>query len=290
MAKINNLDDFNNLTSNITSFSHAYLFDTNNLQEAFKCSKEFAKKLICQNVTDESEKEDIYYKIDNNEFDDLYIVNPDTVGINTEEIEKLIHEMTTKSLRDDGRRVYIIYGFERISREISNKILKFLEEPVPNLYGILLTENIDHILSTIISRCQILRLVFENDNIENEILNNMALFLSKLIKIGPKTIAYINDYFDDFFTDRTKMYDAFELIENILSNCIKEKYGQEYIKEYYIEELFNLPIMSIINMLDITNKIKKLIKQNINLNLLIDRYIIEISKELEYAKNSRSNI
>ena len=67
--------------------------------------------------------------------------------------------METKSLREDGRRVYIIYGFERLSTIISNKIFKFIEEPQNNIYAILLTENIEKILPTIISRCQILNLM-----------------------------------------------------------------------------------------------------------------------------------
>ena len=290
MAKISNLNDFNKMTSNITSFSHAYLFDTNNLKESFIYAKEFAKKIVCQDIQNIETKNDIYYKIDNNEFDDLYIVNPETVGINTEEIEKLFQYMMTKSLRNNGKRVYIIYGFERLNRDISNKILKFLEEPVENLYAILLTENIDYILSTIISRCQIIKLSFEDNDIDNELLNKMSLFISKIVKIGTRTIAYTNDYFFDIFTDRIKMYESFQIIENILSNCINKKLNQEYNEKYLIDDISYFSLNSLINIMDITNKTKKLIKQNINLNLLIDRYIIEINKELDYVKNSRSNI
>ena len=125
MAKITNLNDFKNLTSNITSFSHAYLFTVNSLELSFPYVKDFAKSIILEEIQDSFIQEDISYKIDNDEFDDLYIVNPDTIGINNEEITKLLTYMETKSLRDNGRRVYIIYGFERLSRDVSNKILKF---------------------------------------------------------------------------------------------------------------------------------------------------------------------
>ena len=43
MARIENLTDFKNITSNITSFSHAYLFDTNSLSLAYDYVKLFAK-------------------------------------------------------------------------------------------------------------------------------------------------------------------------------------------------------------------------------------------------------
>ncbi len=43
MAKIANLNDLKNITSNITSFSHAYLFSVNSLELSFPYAKEFAK-------------------------------------------------------------------------------------------------------------------------------------------------------------------------------------------------------------------------------------------------------
>ena len=79
-------------------------------------------------------------------------MNPDSIAIKKEEIDNLVNYFKTKSLRDNGKRVYIICGFERLREDVSNKILKFLEEPEENIHAILITENIDKILSTIISR------------------------------------------------------------------------------------------------------------------------------------------
>ena len=289
MTKINNIDDFHIITSSITSFSHAYLFNTNSLTNILLYAKDFAKKIICENM-DKEEIELTSYQIDNDEYDDLYIVNPDTIGIKNEEIEKLFQVMMTKSLRKNGRRVYIIYGFERLSRDVSNKILKFLEEPVDNLYGILLTENIDHILSTIISRCQIINITFVKDDLDKDLVNSMKLFLTRLKNKGSKTIAYNNEFFGDLYADRIKMYDAFQIIETIFSNLLRKIYNNEYDTNLDIADYHEIPTNSIVNIMDITNKLKMLIKQNINLNLLIDRYIIEVSKELDYAKNSRNNV
>jgi DNA polymerase-3 subunit delta' len=227
--------------------------------------------------------------MDNDEFDDFYVINPNTVGINTEEIEKLFLYMKTKSTRYNGRRVYIICGLERLSRSVSNKILKFLEEPVDNLYALLITENIDQLLSTIISRCQVIDLKFDNDVYDENLIKKMQDFLIKIKKCGTATIAYINDYFDEIIQDRIKIFESFELIEKLLSNEIRF-IVEKVDSEYRLNEYNAIPLNTIVNIIDITNKLKKLIKQNINLNLLIDRYIIEVSKELEYAKNSRSSI
>ena len=284
MTKIANLIEFQTLTSNITSFSHAYLLNVNSLEISFLYAKDLAKSIILQEIDKESfEYEDIIYKIDNDEFDDLYVVNPDTIGINNEEINKLLSYMETKSLRENGRRVYIIYGFERLSTLISNKILKFLEEPQENIYAILLTENFEKILPTIVSRCQILNLTFpeKEDNIEK--INIMKEFLTNIVDKKKKMIAYEYDYFSNSFTNRIEFYEYFELLEKIISNTLSSQYN--HLNDNYVcTNLLDYSSKTLINMLDTTNRLKCLIKNNINLNLLLDRYIIEIAEELELCK------
>ena len=286
MAKISNLNDFDNLTSNITSFSHAYMFNVNSLEIGINYVKHFAKKIILTDDIEDLEKEDISYKIDNNEFDDLYIVNPSTIKINTEEITKLLEYMETKSLRENGRRVYIIYGFERLSTEISNKILKFLEEPNDNIYALLMTENMDSILSTIISRCQVINCTFD---LPEDISINIDIskkFLSTLLEKGDKTIALYPQMLSELLPDRNNYFNFFRDIEEIISNTINYRCNTKYDDRYVLSELEKYSTINLINLLDITNKLKVLIKQNINLNLLTDRYIIEVTKELMTCKKS----
>jgi len=285
MTKINSLIDFNNVASNITSFSHAYLLNVNSLKVSFPYAKEFAKLIILQDVPiDSFDYEDISYKIDNDVFDDLYVVNPDTLGINTEEINKLLLYMETKSLRENGRRVYIIYGLERLSRDISNKILKFLEEPQNNIYAILLTENFERILPTIVSRCQVLTFSFPICDVDENRINVMKDFLVKIFDIKKQTIAYENDFFSDIFSNRLEFFESFEILETIISNSLNANYGVYVDSKYLLKEVSLLPSLVTINILSITSKLKCLIKGNINLNLLLDRYIIEVAEELDLCK------
>ena len=281
MTKIKTIDDFNKLTSMITSFSHAYLFNVNRLDLSFPYIKEFAKLIICgKDYQNNDEVKDILYQIDNEEYDDLYIVNPNTIGINTEEINKLMNYMETKSLRENGKRVYIIYGFERLSREVSNKILKFLEEPNDNIYALIMTESIDNILPTIISRCQVINLSIEcasNLLEKNEMMKN---FFNELYDKKNKFIAYENNLFNDIISERITFYECFDALEELISQNISKKCGQDVSSEYYLEVMDNIPLNNLLKILDITNKLKGLIKKNINLNLLLDRYIIEVVKEL----------
>ena len=286
MTKFTNLDDLKNITSNITSFSHAYLFNVNSLELAYPYIKNFVKEIILGKDYDINNEEIdiICHQIDNEEYDDFYVVNPDTIGINTDEINRLMIYMQTKSLRQDGKRVYVIYGFERLSRDVSNKILKFLEEPNENVYALLMTENIEKILPTIISRCQIINMSIATNSFDIEKINKSMTFLNKLLNIKNDMIAYEYEYLGDIMSDRLAMYDFFMILEKIFSETINEQNENKIRNDYVCDKLMSYSKESLIKCLDITNRLKCLIKKNINLNLLIDRYIIEITEELSLCK------
>lgn len=279
MPKIRKEEDFLEIINNINCFSHAYILNTNNLQTTLKYAKIFAKNIILEQINDEIEKEDISYKIEHDIFDDLYIVNPDTLGINNDEIEKLLKYMETKSIRNNGRRVYIINGIERITRDISNKILKFLEEPEEGIYALLITGGIDKVLPTIISRAQVINLSFDEEEEKDDDIKRAQDFLNTIFTKKEKAIAYTNEILRDIITNREEIYRLFEIIENILSNAINKNVINQKQEKYENENLNKIDIKKLINILDVTNRLKQLIKKNININLLLDRYIIEVGKE-----------
>ena len=268
----------NEIIDNISNFSHAYLIKTNNLKEAYPLVCDLAKKIICEN-NDELlySNNEIASLIDENNFDDFYVVNPDTLVIKVEELNKLLEYFETKSVRNNGRRVYVIYGIERLKNDISNKLLKFIEEPENDIYGIIMTENIDLVLPTIISRCQMLTFSFDV-SYDKEDINNMKEFLKCFIKNGIDTIAYYDKFFSIYEGDRSKYINCFSIIELLLSTYINEYYNLTIADNLYLKELSKFDVNKIVKMLEITSNLKKLINNNINLNLLIDRYIIEMER------------
>ena len=266
------------ILNKISDFSHAYLIKTNNLKEAYSFVCDLAKNIICEN-NDEllySNKE-IESLIDNNNFDDFYVVNPDTLVIKVEELNNLLEYFETTSIRNNGRRVYVIYGIERLKNDISNKLLKFIEEPENDIYGIIMTENIDLVLPTIISRCQILTLNYDVNYDFNDIVN-MKEFIKCFIRKKIDTIAYYDQFFSKYELDRGSYINCFSIIELILSTYLNKYYDLKIDDNYYLEDLSTIDVNKIVKMLEITSKLKKLINNNINLNLLIDRYIIEMER------------
>ena len=58
-----------------------------------------------------------------------------------------------------GNKVFVFWGAETMMAQTSNKLLKILEEPPVNTYFILITNSLQEVLPTIISRCQISNLI-----------------------------------------------------------------------------------------------------------------------------------
>lgn len=68
----------------------------------------------------------------------------------------LIHDLSLRPMVAD-RRVAVIDDANRMNDEGANAMLKTLEEPPPNSLLILIAENLDAVLPTIRSRCQLIR-------------------------------------------------------------------------------------------------------------------------------------
>ncbi len=268
----------NDILLKINNFSHAYLIDSNNLDYSYDFVKELSKRIIFS-TNDEKlySNDEISLLIDNNDFDDYYVLNPDNINIKVDDINELLDYFETKSLRNNGNRVYVIYGLERLRPILANKLLKFIEEPENNIYGILMTQNVDTILPTIVSRCQVIKLRYDVV-FDNEKINNMKEFIKCYLDNKIDTIAYENDYWAIYDNNRKDYFECFSIIELLLSSYINKFYSVSYDEKYIIKDLSNIDINKIIKMLNITSKLKGLINNNINLNLLIDRYIIEMER------------
>jgi len=101
----------------------------------------------------------------------VMLIEPDGLSIKKEQILSLQQEFSKTALVS-GSRIYVIKGIEKISQSAANSLLKFMEEPLSQkVYGFLLTENIDDVLPTIISRSQVIHLKsIDEKDLEKELL------------------------------------------------------------------------------------------------------------------------
>ena len=86
---------------------------------------------------------------------DVIYINGYKASIKVNDIEQLMMEFSKTAVEQSGRKVYIIDNINNSSQKVLNMILKFMEEPGSrSTYGIFLSDNIDGLLPTVVSRCR----------------------------------------------------------------------------------------------------------------------------------------
>lgn len=291
---------FINAISN-NKLSHAYLIDSNNNPDAMNIALAFAKMIICNDLKDD-DKNILAKRIDDGNYLDVKVIESDGIWIKKEELLDLQNEFNKKAI-EGNKKIYIIREAEKMNIQTSNSILKFLEEPVDDIIAILLVNNINLVLPTIISRCQVIKLnrkkyamsCIENfyylfsdskygrisseevlDNIDNVI--NFASFMENN---GLDSIIYSKKIWHNVFKDRESCIMAMELLINLYIDVIRYKAGLEvnfycdkidFIKEFTLLNDFN----SISRKIDLFIEAKDNLKRNLNINLLFDRLIIDM--------------
>ena len=70
--------------------------------------------------------------------------------------DKGVMKFLSKKLSSIGFKCMIIWGADKMNTEASNKLLKLIEEPPEKTVFLLITDDEDSIIQTILSRCQVL--------------------------------------------------------------------------------------------------------------------------------------
>ncbi len=139
----------------------------------------------------------------------LFYIKPEGKNIKKEQITNLLDEFDKTSLVK-GPRFYIIDEAEKLNIQSSNSLLKFLEETPLDVYGILITDNLEQLPVTIISRAQIINFRGTKKNvIESKINNKYASIISSYTNILDEAISLSKD--NEFLK---KIDYCMELMEN----------------------------------------------------------------------------
>ena len=199
--------------------------------------------------------------------------------------------------------VYIIDGAEDLNSAAANTILKFLEEPSDDIVAILLTDNLQKVLSTVKSRCQIItfnndkrsdNVIFENykniyteDEYNDETFNNLTANILEIIKKIDlkkiKTYIYYKNEISDIFQDKRDYIFLFDFILYFYYDMLNFKLHRDlmYMNKYtdYIEALDQENTFeSITKKLQVIENTKNNLETNMNLKLLMDDFIIKMSE------------
>ncbi|WNS75530.1 DNA polymerase III subunit delta' [Bacillus sp. DTU_2020_1000418_1_SI_GHA_SEK_038] len=140
-------------------------------------------------------------RINNGNHPDVHIVEPDGLSIKKAQIQSLQEEFSKTGV-ESKKKLYMIVHADRMTSNAANSLLKFLEEPHPHTMAILMTEQAQRILPTILSRCQTIS--FQTLSPEkmaekltmNGVSPQMAPLIAQLTNNIDEAIAYSqNDWF-----------------------------------------------------------------------------------------------
>ncbi|GAB6099722.1 DNA polymerase III subunit delta' C-terminal domain-containing protein [Halanaerocella petrolearia] len=137
--------------------SHAYLFTGVEGVGKDIAAFEFAKAVNCRSKVDDACDNCISCrKVTSGNHPDIKKLQPDGSSIKIDQMRAFQQEILYKPY-ESKKKIYVIHQAEKMTSEAANSLLKTLEEPPKHGIIILLTNNIDQLLPTVISRCQLVR-------------------------------------------------------------------------------------------------------------------------------------
>lgn len=158
--------------------SHAYLFTGNKGLGKSEMAREFAQAIFCNENISEGCGECISckkFKHDNHPDFDVIDVQKDHKSILIDQIRELQKEISYKPYESDYK-IYIIDNAERMTEQAQNSLLKTLEEPPEYAIIILTNEDKNDLISTIVSRCQEVKLYNQPEDIIKQYLKDVKGF------------------------------------------------------------------------------------------------------------------
>jgi DNA polymerase-3 subunit delta' len=107
--------------------------------------------------------------------------------IGVDEAEEIVKKLILKPY-EGGYKVMIIWMAEKMNTAASNKLLKLIEEPPAKTLFILIAENEEQIIKTILSRCQVLHFQpLTEQNIIDTLMKNHGIEENNAIKIAQQS-------------------------------------------------------------------------------------------------------
>lgn len=287
--------------------NHAFLFNVNDVHNFKDIIINFVKSILCPKHG-ECGGCSVCNRIDNNNFPELIILETNGLTIKKEQLINLKKNFSKKSF--EGKfRIYIIYDVDKFNQESANSILKFLEEPEENIIAVLTTNQINKVMSTIKSRCQIINLIkttnfvhemSTKDKINNILLNivetkiseeKVEMYINSIVELvkmidekKKKVLARAKDVWHKYFIDKESTLIGLDILIFIYRDILECKINGEFkIFNDYEKELkkitINMEIVDIIKKIDKILLIREKAITNVNQNLLFDKLIIELGSD-----------
>lgn len=296
------------------SFVHAYLFVGEKGTPKMETAIFLAQSLLCDQEGFACETCDTCQRVKDGNYADLIIKDGTDSSIKKEDILNIQEQFSKTAIEAKGRKIYILNMIENATPEALNSLLKFLEEPSEDVTAILICEQQDRLLPTIISRCQMIpfRKTLPNALLQkcrNENMNELDAYLLTYLVNNYEQISEIIE--DENY--QNARYLAISVLEKMILSVheaslflqiegFKEKKGNDRAQfNYFIEILMRFfkdclrkdcecqseqwqelirqyQKKNCVQMLSVCMQIKDKCNKSVNIKLLSDQLMAEIRR------------
>lgn len=135
---------------------HTYLFEGRPGIGKKELAIEFAKRILCKGE-EKGSLCDSCRKIESGHHPDVILIEPRDGKILADDLREYIKETVAPPFESE-KKIFVINGFDLVTPEMQNMLLKSLEEPEKYVVNLLMASNVERILPTILSRCSVFKL------------------------------------------------------------------------------------------------------------------------------------
>lgn len=256
--------------------AHSNLIITNNID---KCVSELTyviKNILCSDTFSyECQKCNICHLIDEQSLMNFLIIEPDGMFIKKEQVDNLLDKFKLKP-ELVSKNIYIIKNAEKLTKFSGNPILKFIEDPLENTIGFLVTNNINAILPTIVSRCQITKVNYEEEQQTNlEIIDLANDFIYNIENNFDEILFFIKDNILIKEYAKQDYIALFNEIFDIYYNILLKKLNQQILDDKY-SYLASIKIAKVKTKLKVITDYLNRLNYNVDINLFLDSFAYEM--------------
>ncbi len=255
------------------------------------------------------DKEIINKRIDDNSLTNLFIIEGDNGTVKKAQVIDIIKESSKSSL-EVGPKVFIFKDADHLNQSSANSLLKFIEEPIDDTYIIFLATNLNNIIPTIKSRCQIfnfkplnkesvkekISILGLDKELEN-VLIEYSLNIDDIKKYSESeeymsVYAFLKGLFDEEYEKKGSMLLYYNEHEKVLSN---DEYKEFFITLliYYLNDIlkaksFNGKDMLFVNSMVRINELSHL--YSVDDILSLTKEALDIKVKMKYRINFKLNM
>ncbi len=270
--------------------SHSYLFIGTEGIGKKQTALEFSKAILCLDGQKYCNKCKSCIEFASRNNPDFTLIEPDGNSIKIEQIRELQKKVIEKPIIS-SQKVYIINNSDKMTQEAQNSLLKTLEEPPEYVTIILIATNENQILSTIKSRCTILRFAdiseqeiasyLQSQGIQfqdERILKACGGSIGRALIIKDKQEEYAN--LQDFIENMQKK-DIIEIFQN--AQILYD--SKDEIQE--ILQYINILLLDMAKQdyryalcIQIVENTKKRLQSNSNYDMTIDNMLLQMKEQI----------